>query len=282
MAVLTYKVTNAGYQVHVADVYYFQSSTEFDRLCKIQIQNQGSETTYYKIVSNSENWSVVYPTNGELGNVNAGSTQKFDFTIRRTAGIPSAPSSETVNLTVEAYSDSSYTNKVGELSFDLYFYYVNSSSETEVQKWDFDDNTTQGWTLDTFTLSENYSIGAGGSSLYIGATGTSNTGTASITGVSVPSTNKVYMFVHIYTTGDTGGTHNARVTIRVNGVDEYVAEFNPDSLGLYDQWVQVGIDVTDYTGQTVSLEVEGFVYASSGENIQMYVDDILIVGTNSL
>jgi len=274
VAVLSYKVTNTNHQNNIVDVAYFGSATEFSRAFQIVIHNQGSTTAYYKLVSGSPDWTVSYPDNGQLGSVDAGSSTTKYFKLTRSSGVPSAPSSETVTLTLEAYSDSSYTNKVGETSFDLPFYYVNSSTETDVTKWDFDDGTAQGWSLTNLTVDNTYSIAGGGYSLKA-TSGT--TATMTKTGVSVPNTNKVFLVFHYIFPDDYGDTE---WTIKINDVTRYDIATIPqsvvNSLGYWDAWCQVGVDLTDFAGQTISIEISGF------SNQVRYIDDVVLIGTNSL
>ena len=271
--VLTYKVTHPEYEKNIVDLAYFGSASEFSRLYRITIHNQGTSTTYYKLVSNDPNWSVTYPSNGELGSVSGGSKDSPVFKITRTAGLPSAPSTETVSLTLEAYSDSSYTNKVGEVSFSLPFYYIDSSSETEVQKWDFDDGTAQGWTLTNCEVSSDYSIVGGGYS--IERTTSSDYGTISITGVSVPSTNAAFLIFHVLNRSSSDLT----AYVKINGVQRYYVYSLPsDEVGYQEKWTQFGVDLTDYVGQSISIEIGISMYNTYGG----YIDDVLVVGTNSL
>ena len=291
MVVMKYVVTNEVYTKHIVDMNYFKNALSFDRYLQLIVHNQGSATTYYKLVSEDENWSVSTPTNGELGSVGAGSMKRITSVVTRSTGIPSAPSTETLNLKIEAYSDTAYSVKAGEASFDLAMYYVDSSSEASVLKWDFDDGTTQGWTLGSrFSLSDTYSLGGGGYSAYISVTTGNNqnisyTDSMSISGVTLPATSKVFWFVHFLPRSSPGssGVEEMRITLKVNGIDKfsYFTDIGDASV-LKGKWSQIGIDISEHAGQTVGLEIEAYVHGDDYSWVKLYIDDIVIVGTDLL
>jgi len=249
------------------------------------IQNQGTSTMYYKITETSGAWSISSPTNGELGSVSSGYKSGRKITLQR--ALPTSDTIETVTFTLEAYSDSGYTNLVESTTFSITFVIADIHSWPSYTKYDFDDGTSQGWSFDPslyMTVSASKSITAGGYSVALTGSGYQQyTLTKSET---LPSNSRVVMMLYY----NVGSEYSIRklhyIAIKVNGNTVFQA-------GVYDlpqvstsgfiatdhttTWDMIGVDLSDYAGQSVTIDI-----VVSAEGGYTYLDDIIIAGTNAL
>jgi len=258
VAVFSYKTEYEKHNTHIVDISRLSNETSLYHDLLLNIRNQSGTTLYYKVSASTSGWYVNYPTDGELGSINSGSARSFRAQIVRSS-IPSANTAETVTVAVEAYSDSGYTNKVGELSFDLTFVYIDSSAETEVQRWDFDDGTEQGWSITadsgSYYLSDTYSLSAGGYSVYFPSGSSPNGITLSRGSVSIPATNRVVLL--FYTMIPSTSSFISKILVKVNGETLY-----------------------DFTSEGGSVTIE--IYIKLGSSSEVYIDEITIVGTDNV
>jgi len=143
-------VTNkTEYYVDLAD-----SPSTTTNYVPMSIYNNTNLDLYFKVKLKSVNggnpddagYSNYERTIGLIspGNKNLKSYLQFDKDI---STITSYPTTDSLTITVEAYSDDTYTTLVDSQDITVNYTYVNhkDSSAVILEKWDFDDGTTQGW-----------------------------------------------------------------------------------------------------------------------------------------
>ena len=249
------------------------------------IQNQGTSTMYYKITETSGAWSISSPTDGKLGSVNSGYKSGRKITLQR--ALPTSDTIETVTFTLEAYSDSGYTNLVESTTFSITFVIADIHSWPSYTKYDFDDGTSQGWSFNPssyMTVSASKSITAGGYSVAL--TGSAYRQYTLTKSETLPSNSRVVMMLY-YNVGSEYSTRKLHyIAIKVNGNTVFQA-------GVYDlpqvstsgfiatdyttTWDMIGVDLSDYAGQSVTIDI-----VVSAEGGYTYLDDIIIAGTDAL
>lgn len=245
----------------------------------LKIKNQGTSNIYYKITESSGSWGISSPTNGELGSVPPGSSEYRKVTIQR--ALPTSDTVETIQFTLEAYSDPKYTELIESTTFSLTAIIADVHSWPSYTKYGFDDGTTQGWTLSQFTVSSDVSITPGGYSLKCSKDGP---WTATLTkSETIPSTSRAVLLLY-YTTTGSGSTYRAirSIEIKINGNTVYKCGDETNAYGYIHSgdmttWDFIGVDLSDYAGQSVTIDI-----VVHGTNYPIYVDDIIIAGTNAL
>lgn len=273
----------------VLDSTYLADPIEYS--IPILIQNQSTQDLYFKVVVGNPNWSLVSPTNGELGSVGATTSSAFGIKLQRTK--PTTDVVETIPLTIEAYTDSGYTNKVDEGSLDVNITIANIRNWANVTIYDFDDGTAQGWTLGSgWSVSNAASVQPGGYSLeYYNVGKATFTGSVSLT-TTLPTNAKVAMNLLMAAKFNPLSTKIVRlnyIKIKVNGNDVFMIsnmskigyEFtgaSDDRIHVYD-WANLGVDLSAYAGQTVTINIEVSVYSDYYANkFWIWIDDIIIAG----
>lgn len=245
----------------------------------LKIKNQGTSNIYYKITESSGSWGISSPTNGELGSVSAGSEGYKKVTIQR--ALPTSDTVETIQFTLEAYSDSGYTNLIESTTFSLTAIIADVHSWPYYTKYGFDDGTTQGWTVSTFTVSSDVSITPGGYSLKCSKDGLW-TGTLTRT-VTIPSTSRAVLLLY-YTTIVSSDKRIRSFEIKINGNTVYKCGDETNEYAyIYSSgttWDFIGVDLSDYAGQSVTIDI--VVYGGYTHAYPIYIDDIIIAGTNAL
>ena len=234
----------------------------------LTIQNQSLSTLYFKIICNITNWSLDTPADGKLGSVAAGATKAFTPIITR-----SKPASETTDsgiLTIEAYTDSNYTNKIGEDTLNVTVYIEDLESWTDVIKSDFDDGTEQGWTLaPDMSIANDESVEVGGYSVR------ANEFTGSVTktfyvekSIALPNRNKVRISFFLAFKARSGNYTVTElslryVSIKVDGVKVFDIPFIvfgglnfPKNTTSYYGWVKMVGDLSAYKNQTKTVRIE--------------------------
>jgi len=250
----------------------------------LTIQNQSLSMLYFKIVNNIPNWTLTSPSDGNLGSVSAGSTSTFTATMSR-----SKPSSETTDagsLTIEAYTDSGYTNKIGETTLNVTVYFEDLESWTDVQIFE----SCQGWSANG-TLSSEVSVDAGG--LCIHSDYVSN-GTAEKSvwkSITLPNRNKVrlslyFLHKHYTTTSSSVTTRIDKLVVKVGSTEVFnipstILTRTTTSTGTWysSPWTKIAVDLSEYRGQTVTITITFTLYSSaSGANCAFIVDYIVVAG----
>jgi len=134
--------------------YYICVNNLADNILQMQIaleiKNQENMTLYFKVdqyESPPNGWTINAMA---VGPVNVDETKQFvydgAFRVRPTS-IPEGRLTETINLVIQAYYDSGYTNFYSQDNFTVTFNFLdlNSPTWTVLYHDDFDDGTTQGW-----------------------------------------------------------------------------------------------------------------------------------------
>lgn len=254
----------------------------------LQIHNQGTTTMYYKITTADPNWSITSPTNGELGAVDSGATVVKKIQIQRT--LPTSDTVETPQFTVEAYSDSGYTNLIESTNFSIEFVMADIHSFPSYTKYGFDDGTEQGWTLNstsgnvTVSISSDKSITAGGYCVKIESTDNNVYATITLSkSETLPANSRVAMvfFFNMYYRGSYSVKSPKISYIKVKVDGTVVFETSSMNLVTTTTWDMIGVDLSDYAGQTVTIEIEIYLY-SIDDNDKVYIDDIILAGTDAL
>jgi hypothetical protein len=122
---------------------------------QLTIINNRGYIVYYKITTPDKN--LVLSNN--TGPISAAATSTIMFKIY--FPIPSGPQDYIVNLNLELYSDSSYSNLIDSGSFTLVVHFIDLNTVNKIAYWDFSDGTTQGWTgvsVDRTAFASPYSI----------------------------------------------------------------------------------------------------------------------------
>jgi len=246
---------------------------------KLKIKNQGTSTVYYKLTESSGVWSISSPSNGELGSVGSGSSKIFDITLQR--ALPTSDVVETIDLTLEAYSDSGYTNLVDSVSFSMTAILADIHSWPSYTKYDFDDGTAQGWTLSGASIQSDKSIEASGYAVKISTDDTSPVShTATLTkSETLPSNDRVvFLFYFTAYIPHTSAKINY-IQIKVNG--DVVFDTGATLLSTsITTWDMIGVDLSSYAGQSVTIDIVVSCYVDK-DNV-IHIDDIIIAGTDTL
>ena len=256
----------------------------------MSIKNQSLVGLYFKIICNIPNWSMDTPADGKLGSVAGGVTTVFTPIITRAK--PGAEATDSGNLTIEAYTDSGYTNKIGEDSLDVTTYIEDLENWTDVAKSDFDDGTAQGWTLNpafwSEDISDEYSVEVGGYSARLRqrSTSTWNLPAWIEKSVALPDRNKVrvsWFWAYKGVTGLNGniGAHSAQVLVDETIVfDTHTTPYIWSGM-VTRGWLKFTADLSAYKGQTVALKV--LVYNrkygdGNTSELRFYHDRVVIAG----
>ncbi len=253
---------------------------------KLKIQNQGTSTVYYKLTESSGAWSISSPSNGELGSVDSGSSAVFTITLQR--ALPTTDVKETIDFTLEAYSDSGYTNLIESTTFSLTAILADIHSWPDYVNYDFDDGTLQGWSFSsenvtsggdaTVSVVNTYSISPGGYCVRLdraSAGGVTCDFVLSKT-VTLPSKSTVVVVWYLYRDSTDSDVYKAAVRVNGNVV------FQTSTLDISTtMWDMVGADLSDYAGQTVALDIIVRAEIATG-SFYTYLDEIIIAGTDTL
>jgi len=246
----------------------------------IRIQNQYLSTLYFKVTVDIPNWTLTTPADGQLGSV-AGTQEKF-FTLTMSRPKPSTETVESGTITIEAYSDSDYTDKVGEATLPVTVYFEDLESWTDVTIYDFNDGTSQGWTLSSNTTIENdASVETGGYSAryYYSAKSYNREGYIERS-ITLPNRNKVRVsfFLAFY------AYYNIKIhdlSVLVNGEKVYDIPTTIVKGPVHYGWVKCAVDLSAYRGQTVTLRIRIYTQNTNttlARTTKVWIDRIVIAG----
>jgi len=258
----------------------------------LPISNQSTQPLYFKIRTNDPNWTITSPSGGVLGEIGEAGNAEYAITIQRAK--PTTDTTETVTFTVEAYTDSNYTNLVDSTTFSITITLADIRHWQNVTIYNFDDGTAQGWSLGSLNISNDLSVEAGGYSAkgYTSVSGSHITKLYNLTrSITLPNNANVALslmfatksYVSNSSTGNRVDINYLKVT--VNGTDEYYA--NLGKVGYYFDyksgtvvvpWKQAGVDLSKYAGQQVTIKIEFSVSIISNANFTIWIDDIIIAG----
>jgi len=262
----------------------------------VWIKNTSDTPLYFKIVCDIPNWELTHtpdvPADGKIGAVNAGATKYVIGAIRRSK--PAGETEDTGRIKVEAYPDSAYTGLIESHSHPTTIYIEDLESWSNVQKWDFDDGTAQGWTLDHMSISDEKSIATPGYSARFYETQSAWSGAPHPfyleRSITLPNTTKVRLSFYFAASCHAGEQCYCNYfDVLVNGeiLQSLVKHGGYSWSGLWHGhdadigWSKVGVDLSDYRGQTVTIRINVRYYisclGSSGYG-KMFIDDIVVAG----
>lgn len=280
---MTFNVSVNGDKA-VLDMNYLPDPFQYS--FRIDIQNQSTQDLYFKISTSSTDWSIVTPSNGELGVVAAGSTESFMVTLQRAK--PTADTTDTVPITIDAYTDSGYTNQVDTGSTNLTITIADLRNWANSTLYNFDDGTSQGWTLGSnWSVANDISVESGGYSLKMNPTADSGavSDTITLSSASIPSNAQVVISLMLAAKILATANNNGEVdmlTIKVGTDTVYQVPLkelgywtSDQSSTLTKNWVYIGADITPYAGQTADITIQVDVTAG---DVQVWIDDIIIAG----
>ena len=237
----------------------------------LRVQNQSLIPLYFKLSMSMPNWTIESPTNGEIGEILPASTKNLSVGISRPK--PSTEVEDDGVLTIEAYTDNLYTDKVVERSINIKALIEDLENWDDVDITDFDDGTPQGWTLASgMSIADDVSIEAGGYSARVNEYNIKEA--SSITkyiekGITLPNRNKVRVSWYLAIRDRNASSFSQHfelnnVYVKVDDsevfyIPSYVLEVNlPGTWGAirYDGWVKLTADLSAYRGQTVALRIQ--------------------------
>lgn len=257
----------------------------------LTIKNQSLVTLYFKVVCNIANWSMDTPADGKLGSVAGASSTTFTPIITRVN--PGAEATDAGSLKIEAYTDSGYTNKIGEDTLDVTGYIEDLEAWTDVAKSDFDDGTVQGWTLATgMSIANDASVEVGGYSARANEFEGAHTQTYFVEkSLGLPNRAKVrvsfFFGVRIRNTSPTFAKSGqvSALSFKVDGVKLFDIPFNviketvPTETTRYYGWLKFTADLSAYKNQTKTVRME-WTNESAGTFlfITSWLDRIVVAG----
>ena len=258
----------------------------------LKVQNQSVMPLYFKLLMSMPNWSIESPTNGEIGEISPASSKAISVDISRPK--PSTEVEDDGVLTLEAYTDDLYTDKIAERSINIKALIEDLENWTDVDITDFDDGTPQGWTLSSgMSIVNDLSIEAGG---YSARTPEQNSASGVTNyvekGVTLPNRDKVRVSWYLAFRGRNTKTSAYRaflqnVSVKVDDSEVFsipytiVELYFSGSKSVYAGWFKFTADLSAYRGQTVALRIEwvnrvniSYMYAMS------WIDRIVIAGSD--
>jgi len=249
----------------------------------LTIKNQSLSTLYFKLICDIPNWSITSPTDGKLGSIASNSSSTITITISRAN--PNTEVTELGNLIVEAYTDSEYTNKIGEAQLPVEIYIEDLESWEDVEIYDFNDGTSQGWTLGNMSIVNDLSVEAGGYSAR--CYGYGNMYPYLEKSITLPNKNKVRVALFIAVKHDGKGqisadSHFKNISIQVN--DEKVFDIPYTFKSFYGKgvytwgWYKIVADLSKYKNQTVTLKISFTISCYTYSRAYAWIDRIVIAG----
>lgn len=251
----------------------------------LTIQNQSLSTLYFKIICNIPNWSMDTPADGKLGSVASSVTTTFEPIVTRSN--PGSETTDSGSLKIEAYTDSGYTNKIGEATLNVTVYIEDLENWTDVTKNSFDDGTAQGWTLApaaNMSISTEQSVEVGGYSARFLKGGIYEVETSISKSISLPNRNKVRVSFFLGYEIKGAGTYYYLVKypyISADAVKVFEMPMVDTSLPLKTVgWLKLTADLSDYKGQTktIKLSLMARTRGVSGGYVKIWYDRVVVAG----
>jgi len=236
----------------------------------LTVKNQSAQTLYFKLFNAIPNWDFGTTLPGtddkELGAVSAGASKNFLIDMVRE--VPAGEITDEGNLTLKAYTDAGYSNEIASADLYVTIDIADTENWTDVEIFDFNDGTAQGWTLYGFSVDSSRSVEAGGYSLrgstelkdmYISRT------------ISIPNCTKCFLsfFYVVYIDYD-DRVQNLRIYADEDMVFQY-----PSKLPEHDYWDKISVDLSPYKGESKLIKI--VIYDVSTNN-SMWIDRIVIAG----
>jgi len=260
------------------------------------IHNTSDATLYFKLVEQIPNWVLLgtsdIPLDGKIGAISAGNVKHFIGAVERE--VPAGESEDAGNFKVEAYTDAGYTNLLESHSHPTTIYVEDLESWANVQKSDFDDGSSQGWTLSELIVSGDQSVEDGGYSVKCSPVHSTTITPFLSKSVSLPNTNKVRLSFYWFAIGTNGPyvpgyLWGKNLRCYVDG-DKVYECFKPEERCFYITvpgnsirsvgWFKGGVDLSSYKGQTrtIKIQVDFTTSGLASYTARFHFDDIIIAG----
>lgn len=269
----------------------------------ISVYNISDATLYFKILEQIPNWVInptgEIPVDGRLGALTPGQEKHFVGLI--TSNMPVGEREDVGNFVIEAYPDDTYTGLIESHSHPTTIYIEDLENWANVQKFDFDDGTAQGWTFNEMSISGVISVEEGGYSAYGAISKLKGTAIATVSllkSITLPSTSKVrlsfywfYAFEGVRSPYDVISSYIKNLEVYVGGEriysclepDSYIAYKRCNHSDVYGGWFKSGLDLSDFAGQTKDIGIYCTLYVHSPTTdtwmrTKLWIDDIIIAG----
>lgn len=234
----------------------------------LTVKNQSNQTLWFKLFNAIPNWDFGISLPGsdelELGSIGAGSS--ISPVIDMVREVPVGETYDGDNLTLKAYTDAGYTNEIASADKFVTIDIQDVENWTDVEIFDFEDGTAQGWTLTYLSVSSDKSVEAGGYSIK----GSNNVGdfeVAASRAINIPNRNKCNLSFFF---ASAGSPANLRVSI------DGVLIFNyPSALSAVAYWRKFSVNLSPYKNQSRTIEIR--LYSASSSNIS-WIDRIVVAG----
>lgn len=265
---------------------------------RLSILNGSSVEYWFKLYKTAAEWALGSDLPGnselELGSIGAAGTAIHEIDMVRTAspGIPVGETEESATLTLKVYSDSGYLTEVGSDDLAATLYIEDTENWTNVEKFDFEDGSAQGWSLTNMAVANDKSIEPSGYSI-AGKNAIQNTTLDCYCSktISFPNTNKVrvsFFYVAWVYTPASGPQTWARVKdlrAEINDIERWVSRcyFSISAAGAVAYgWYSCMLDASALKGQSLSLKLLFQLITGdwSGNKAYLYIDRIVIAGKN--
>lgn len=236
----------------------------------LTVKNQSNQTLYFKLFNTIPNWGFGTSLPGtdekELGGVGAGSS--ISPLIGMVREMPAGEVTDEGNLTLKAYTGSGYYDEIASVDLPVTINVVDTENWTDVEIFDFEDGTAQGWSLSGFSVASDRSVEAGGYSLRSSGL----TGDRSISRyIAIPNRTKclLSLFFAAYRC-PYGDMRDFRVYADGDLIYQY-----PASIPQHSYWDKITVDLSPYKGQ--SKEIKMYIFGGHPDNI-MWIDRIVVAG----
>lgn len=258
------------------------------------IRNQSGQPLYFKLFNDIDNWgfggSLPGTDDVALGAVGAGAI--LTYYIGMVRAIPEIDVVDSGNLTLKAYTDSGYSNLVASLDLPVTINVEDIESFTDVDVSNFDDGTSQGWSLSNLSPSNDKSVEAGGYSLKGSGGGTSVVRQAS-KDIDLPNRDRVraafffcYKFwnnaneVHCYSVTDAEVLADDEKVFSIPVIESlcFMGSY-PSGVTVERDWLKCVADLSAFSGLTKNIKVR----LSTGSDhyalpTTLWIDRIVIAG----
>lgn len=141
------------YSNQTADYYVCINDLASDTLrmnIAINIQNYENSSFWFMVdqyETPPANWSIAPQYFGKIEIDQTASFIYSNATRQKPSSIPTGRFNETIALTVKAYYDDAYSSFYSQANFTVQFHFIDRKSPvwTQLNYYNFDDGTTQGW-----------------------------------------------------------------------------------------------------------------------------------------
>lgn len=265
---------------------------------KLSILNGSSVEYWFKLFKVAAEWALGEDLPGdselELGSIGAAGTKNFEIDMVRTEspGIPVGETEESATLTLKVYSDSGYLTEVGSDDLAATLFIEDIENWTNVEKFNFEDGTAEGWSLTNMAVASDKSIEPSGYSIagklvppnitldcYCNKT------------ITFPNKNKVrvsFFYVAYCRTVAQGSSIWARVKdlrAEINDIERWVSHCHFQAGAnkaetITSGWYSCMLDASALKGQSLLLK---FLFELTGGSTShcyayLYIDRIVIAG----